>query len=53
MNSNDYISDFPKGRVAKLLRKELYPDINEHDVECISIVFHCLDMPFDDRTKNE
>jgi hypothetical protein len=41
MNSNDYISDFPKGKVAKLLRKELYPDLNEHDVECISIVLIC------------
>jgi hypothetical protein len=41
MSSKDYISDFPEGKVAKSLRKILYPDLSEHDVECISVVLIC------------
>ncbi len=38
MSSKNYISDFPKGRVAKSLRQVLYPGLKEHDVECISVI---------------
>jgi hypothetical protein len=41
MSSKDFISDFPKGKVAKSLRKILYPDLREHDVQCISVVLIC------------
>jgi hypothetical protein len=30
-------SDFPKGRVAETLRKILYPDLTDHDVEAIVV----------------
>jgi hypothetical protein len=32
------ISGYPIGKVAKTIRRELYPDLTEHEVEVISIV---------------
>src|SRR4030043_40835 len=41
MDSNNSTFGFPKGTVAKSLRKVLHPGLSEHDVECISIILIC------------
>lgn len=41
MNSNNSESSLSKGMVAKSLRKVLHSDLNDHDVESISIILIC------------
>lgn len=41
MNTNNSKIGVPKGMVAKSLRKILHSDLNDHDVESISIILIC------------